>query len=308
MPFDLRDFVRDIERKRIDLIGVNVRQGDREIGDYCWRTNDRLDLRSCSKGVTCLAVGMAVDEGLLSLDERIVDCLREHVPNDISEKWADVRIRDLLTMTSGHDHNVIRPTCFEAAGKDWIGYILRDAPTFAPGTRFVYNNAAPYLCGCVIEARSGMTVRDYLLPRLFEPLDIFFPQWFTCPAGHTRCMGGLFLNRFELAKLGQLCLNEGEWNGRRLVSAAWIREATAAHVMQETCIDDVNRRPEGDFAAGYGYFLWRNATEGYRFNGRYGQFAIVLPERRAVITTTGLEQHNEQGLLESVWQTILPQL
>ncbi len=308
MPFEIEPFVRSIEKKGIDLIGVNVRKDDREIGDYLWRTNDRLDMKSSSKGVTSLAVGIAVDEGLLSVDEKVVDCLKEYLPEDISEKWENVRIKDLLTMTSGHDHNVIRPTNFEAAGDNWIEYILKDAPTLEPGSRFIYNNAAPFLCGCIIEIRSGKNVRDYLLPRLFKPLEIFFPQWFTCPAGHTRCMGGLFLNRFELAKIGQLCLNEGVWNGKQILSANWIREASRPQIYQRACVDDVNKMPEKDFAAGYGYYFWRNEIEGYRFNGRYGQFCLILPEHNAVVTTTGLEQFNEQGILDSIWDAVLPQL
>lgn len=308
MSFEIEPFVRDIEKKGIDLIGVNVRKDDREIGDYLWRTNDRLDMKSSSKGVTSLAVGIAVDEGLLSVDEKVVDCLKDHLPEDISDKWEKVRIRDLLIMASGHDHNVIKPTKFEAAGDNWIEYILRDEPTLEPGSRFIYNNAAPFLCGCIIESRSGENVRDYLLPRLFKPLDIFYPQWFTCPAGHTRCMGGLFLNRYELAKLGQLCLNEGTWNGKQIVRSAWIREASRPQIYQKACVDDVNKMPEKDYAAGYGYYFWCNEKEGYRFNGRYGQFCLILPEHNAVVTTTGLERFNEQGILDSVWENVLPQL
>lgn len=308
MSFDLKEFKQSIDAKGINLIGVNVRQNDLEIGDFCWRTNDRLDMKSCSKGVTSLAVGIAVDEGLFSLNDSIIDCLGSLLPKHVSPNWETVKIRDLLIMASGHDHNIIRPTNFEAAGNNWIDYIFRAAPVIKPGTKFVYNNAAPFLCGCAIEARCGENVRDYLIPRLFDPLDIFFPQWFTCPAGHTRCMGGLFLNRFELAKIGQLCLNKGEWKGKRIVSSEWIQEASRAQIMQQTCIDDVTKMPEGDFAAGYGYFLWRNKNEGYRFNGRYGQFSVILPERCAVVTTTGIELSNEQGILDSIWDTILPQL
>ena len=303
---DIKPFVDAIESKRIDLIGVNVRQHDHEIADHCWRTNDRLDLRSCSKGVTCLAVGMAVDEGLFSLEDKVTD----HFPMTAEKKaaWENVTLRDLLTMTTGHDHNVIVPSRFEAAGDDWLDYIFSDLPVLQPGTRFIYNNAAPYILGCIIEKKSGVCLRDWLIPRLFKPLDIFYPQWFTCPHGHTRCMGGLFLNRFELAKIGQLCLNGGVWDGRSLVSREWIEEASSMHILQHACVDDVNKEPEGDFAAGYGYFWWLNKAGGYRFNGRYGQFCIVLPEYDAVITTTGLEQHNEQGILDCVWDHILPLL
>lgn len=308
MPFTLKPFVELADAQGIELIGVNVRQHDQMIGDYLWRTNDRLDMKSCSKGVTCLAVGIAKAEGLIDLEERVVDCFAEELRETPLPGWCDVTVKNLLTMTTGHEHNVIVPSRFEAAGKDWLGYIFSQEPAEQPGTRFIYNNAAPYLCGRIIEKRSGQCLRDYLLPRLFEPMDIFYPQWFTCPQGHTRCMGGLFLNRFELAKIGQLCLNGGSWQGKQLVERTWIEEASRAHVVQHACVDDVQKEPEKDFAAGYGYFWWRNSVEGYRFNGRYGQFCLILPGHDAVVATTGIEQRNEQGILDAVWQTILPQL
>jgi len=267
-----------------------------------------MDMKSSSKGVTCLAVGMAVAEGMFTLEDRVVDFFQDELPKNMPAMWQDVKIRHLLTMATGHDHNIIVPSRFEAAGKHWISYIFLDAPAFSPGIRFVYNNAAPYLCGCIIEKVSGICMRDWLMPRLFDPLEIYDPQWFSCPDRHTRCMGGLFLNRYELARIGQLCLNKGRWNGVQLVPAKWIELASQVHIVQHSCVDDVNKEPEKDFAAGYGFFWWKNRIEGYRFNGRYGQFCIILPKYDAVITTTGLEQYDEQGILDSVWEEILPQL
>ena len=104
MSFDLKEFKQSIDAKGINLIGVNVRQNDLEIGDFCWRTNDRLDMKSCSKGVTSLAVGIAVDEGLFSLNDSIIDCLGSLLPKHVSPNWEAVKIRDLLIMASGHDH------------------------------------------------------------------------------------------------------------------------------------------------------------------------------------------------------------
>lgn len=306
--FNLEPFIHEVEQKKLDLYGTVVRQRGEITGSFRWRNNDRINIRSASKGVTCMAIGMAIEEGLVKLSDKVVDFFPEKLPAEPSQNLLEVTVRDLLMMATGHEVYLLQPTGRDAIEGDWLEFIFRQPVAKKPGTRFVYNNAAPYLCSAILNKVTGQDIRDWLMPRLFEPLGIRNPQWFKSPQNLSLSLGGLFLTTEELSRLGQLCLNRGEWEGRQLVSAAWIDEATKLQIKTETTMGNIDRLPEKDFAAGYGYFFWRNMTEGYRFNGKYGQFCIVLPERDAVVTTTSFEENDEQGILDAVWKCILPQL
>lgn len=309
MKFDLAPFIHSVTVKKIDMLGVKVCQNGEEIGSFrWWQHNDRMNIRSASKGVISLAAGIAINEGLFQLNDTISSFFEGELPADCDPKWHRMTVRNLLTMATGHEIYLLQPAGRDAIGDSWLPYIFSQPIAAEPGARFVYNNAAPYMMSCLIKKATGQDVRDWLMPRLFEPLGIKNPQWFRCPKGISLGLGGLFLSIDELARLGQLCLDRGVWNGHQLVPAEWIDEAGKLQIKTETTMGNINKLPEKDFAAGYGYFFWRNRTEGYRFNGKYGQFCIVLPERNAVVTTTALEEKDEQGILDSVWEEILPRL
>ncbi len=308
MKFDLEPFIHVIEQKKLDLYGVIVRQNGEITGNFRWRNNDRINIRSASKGVTCMAIGLAVQEGLLKLDDKMVSFFPESLPENPDPNLLEITVRDLLMMATGHEVYLLQPAGRDAIEGDWLDYVFRHPVAQKPGTKFVYNNSAPYLCSAIIKKLTGEDIRDWMMPRLFDPLGIRNPQWFKSPQNISLGLGGLFLTTEELSRLGQLCLNRGEWEGRQLIPAEWIDEATKLQIKTETTMGHIDQMPEKDFAAGYGYFFWRNRTEGYRFNGKYGQFCIVLPERNAVVTTTAFEENDEQGILDCVWETILPNL
>jgi len=305
---NMESFIRSIEARSIDLYGISILQNGKVMGEYFRKNKLRKEIRSCSKSITSLAVGRAVDEGMFSLDDKIADYFQEFLPTDPQPELLRISIKNLLTMTMGYTSYILSPFVRESTKVDWLEYIFSERLDLQPGQRFIYNNACPYLCGALIAKLSGKNYLAWMKEKFFTPLGINNPQWFTCPSGRPIALGGLFLTLDELSRFGQVCLDGGMWQGKRLVSAEYLAEATRKHVDVDSSIDNVDQKPERDFAAGYGYFFWMNEKEGYRMWGRYGQNCIILPEQGAVITTLALEEKNEQGLLDCIWEEIIPQL
>ncbi|HIY25588.1 MAG TPA: beta-lactamase family protein [Candidatus Acutalibacter pullistercoris] len=225
----------------------------------------RRNQYSASKSFTSAAVGIALREGLLSLEEPLVEAFPEELPEDPCENLRKARVRDLLTMCLGQGQGYLmgeqRPFLTE---RDWVKYSLSLPFPYAPGEKFVYNNVGPYLAGVLVQRRAGCHLVSYLTPRLFAPLGIQRPTWETDPLGYTFGAGGLFLCVTELGKFGQLLLQKGEWEGRQLVPREYLEQATAKQV------------ENGE--EGYGYLFWRGKDNSYRADGKYGQYAIVLEE------------------------------
>ena len=230
----------------------------------------RRNQYSVTKSFTSAAVGIAQKEGLLSLDERLTDAFRDDLPAHVSENLRQATVRDLLTMCLGQDRGFLmgeqRPFLPET---DWVKYSLALPFVHAPGTVFQYNNVGPYLAGVLVQRRAGCTLNRYLTPRLFAPLGIIAPTWETDPMGYSFGAGGLFLCVSELLRFGELLLAGGKWNGRQLIPADYIAEASSKQVENG--------------GEGYGYLFWRGAHNTYRADGKYGQYAIVLPDDNAVI-------------------------
>lgn len=261
-----------------------------------WDTEIRRNQYSASKTFTAMAVGIAKEEGLLSLDERLVDAFSQELPENPDENLQKATIRDLLTMCLGQEKGLLmgdsRPFLPE---KNWVRYSLSHPFIYTPGERFVYSNVGPYLAGVLIQRRARMNLVDYLLPRLFTPLGITRPTWETDPQGLTFGAGGLFLSVSELGTFTQLLLNRGLWKGEQLISESWINEASAHHATP-------GHNPEG-----YGYLIWRGPESSYRSDGKYGQFGIVLPKQNAVIAVNA-ECRTERKLLEHLYATVFPRL
>lgn len=230
----------------------------------------RRNQYSVTKSFTSAAVGIAQKEGLLSLDERLTDAFRDDLPAHVSENLRQATVRDLLTMCLGQDRGFLmgeqRPFLPET---DWVKYSLALPFVHAPGTVFQYNNVGPYLAGVLVQRRAGCTLNRYLTPRLFAPLGIIAPTWETDPMGYSFGAGGLFLCVSELLRFGELLLAGGKWNSRQLIPADYIAEASSKQVENG--------------GEGYGYLFWRGAHNTYRADGKYGQYAIVLPDDNAVI-------------------------
>ena len=243
----------------------------------------RRNQYSVTKSFTSAAVGMAQAEGLLSLDERLVDVFADELPDVVSENLQKATVRDLLTMCLGHDRSYLmaeqRPFMQET---DWIRYSLAQPFVYEPDTHFQYNNVGPHLAGILVQRRTGCTLEQYLTPRLFRPLGIIAPTWEVDPMGYSFGAGGLFLCVSELLRFGQLLLNGGKWHGEQLIPEDYVNEAT--------------RKQAENGSEGYGYLFWRGPHNSFRADGKYGQFAIVLPEDNAVLAVNA-ECRDQNGIL-----------
>ena len=295
----LSDYVRADAERSLGSYGIHVHREGRAPVEHRFRADDRVNVYSCSKTFTALAVGVARAEGLLDLDDPVAD----HVPHvgPLGAGVEGVTLRHLLHMTSGSPI-----TWFELpadAPRDVAGAFLRTDLVSAPGERFEYSNGSTYLLGRAVAAASGQDLRDYLVPRLFDPLGIVNPQWLRCPLGHSEAAKGLHLTTSELARLGRLLLQDGVWEGVELVPADWVE------AMRTDVVDTAASADDPESAVGYGYQVWRCTREGaWRADGKYGQFSVVLPDLRAVVTVTAHNEVVANDILRAVWDTVLPRL
>jgi CubicO group peptidase (beta-lactamase class C family) len=250
-------------------------------------------LWSLSKSFTSTAVGLAVAEGKLSIDDPVLKFFPEDAPAEPSVNLKAMRVRDLLTMTCGHQAEA-KFTLEEP----WVRTFLKQPVPYAPGTHFLYNSPGSYMLSAIVQKVTGQTVLEFLRPRLFEPLGIADPEWDASPQGISCGGWGLKIRTEDIAKFGQLYLQRGKWNGKQLVPAAWVAQATAKQVSNGT---DPNR----DWTQGYGFQFWRCRHNAFRGDGKDGQFCVVLPELDAVVAITA-NTHDMQGELNVVWDKLLP--
>ena len=239
---------------------------------------------SISKPFTSAAAGFAVAEGLLDWDDRVLDVLADKAPTHPDAWLSSVTLHHLLSMSSGlvqksdNLEHIFHPE--QNNGEDWAEAALSWGCDAAPGTVFRYNSHGSYLISCMVQKVTGMNIRDYLIPRLFEPLGIAAPHWDMSPQGI--CCGGwgLYLPVEDMAKFGVCLLQNGCWNGKQVLPAQWLEKATQVHI----ATNSVPRQPE--WALGYGYHFWRCTNDRFRGDGSNGQFIIVAPRQKMVVAAT----------------------
>ncbi len=252
-------------------------------------------LWSLSKSFTSTAVGMAVAEGKFSIDDPVLKFFPEDAPAAPSDKLKSMRVRDLLTMSTGHqDEAKVR----EMTDATWVKTFLNHPVPHKPGSHFQYNTPATFMLSAIVQKTTGQTVVEYLKPRLFDPLGIENPQWDANPEGISLGGYGLHVRTEDIAKFGQLYLQKGQWNGQQLLSPEWIALATSKQVSNGS-------DPVKDWDQGYGFQFWRCRHNGFRGDGKDGQFCIVLPEQDAVIAITA-HTGDMQSELNVVWDFLLP--
>ncbi len=252
---------------------------------------------SVSKSFTSTAVGLAIGEGLLRLDDRVVDLLPDDLPSDRVAHLGALTVRHLLTMTTGHAADTV-DLALGDHGDNWARAILAHPLEYAPGTHYVYNSGATHLLSAILQRLTGQRLLDYLGPRLLEPLGVTDATWESSPQGIDAGGWGLSITTEQLAVFGQFLLQRGRWGERQLVPAEWIDEATSRQVDTSTADHDLDGRQ------GYGYQFWRNRLAGYRADGAFGQFCIVLPEQDAVVVLTSALPV-AQLALDLVWEHLL---
>lgn len=260
---------------------------------------DRHMLYSLSKSFTSTAIGLAAAEGRLSIDDPVIKFFPDELPAEPSENLRQMRIRDLLIMSSGHHAEAIANFHPEAEGRRTRDFLALPV-AHKPGTHFIYNSPGTFMQSAIVQAATGQTVLDYLRPRLFEPLGIDQPAWETTPQGITLGTSGLSIRTEDIACFGQMLLQRGSWQGRQLVPAAWIDAATARQTSNGS-------NPASDWDQGYGYQFWRCRPGFARADGAFGQFCFVMPQYDAVLAITS-GTRDLQGVMNLVWEKILPAL
>ncbi len=292
-------FIDALEEQQPDAIhSLMIRRNNKVVAGGWWtpyRAESPHLLWSLSKSFTSTAIGMAQDEGLLSINDQVISFFPEDCPENPSHNLESMRIRDLLRMNTGHKSE---PSWRAAGDGSWPAAFLSYDVPFKPGTRFQYNSMATYMCSAILQKVTGETTLDYLTPRLFEPLGIEKPTWDSDPNGVSAGGWGLSLRTADISKFGQLLLQKGMWEGRQLVSEAWVKEATSL----QTCNGS---NPDSDWDQGYGYQFWQCRYGNYRGDGAFGQFCVVVPAHDVVIAITS-GSSNLQGILDIIWDTLLP--
>ena len=255
----------------------------------------RQTVYSLSKTFTATAVGFAVAEGLFSVDDPVVGLLRDEAPDEPDERLARMTVRHLLTMASGHDPE---PPVMREPG-DWVAAFLATPLAHEPGERFVYNTPATHVLSAIVQRASGQRLLDYLTPRLLDPLGITGAWWEQSPDGIDVGGVGLSVTTEDIAKLGLLYLQDGVWEGRRVLPEGWAAQAGAAQV-------STAHWGGTDWQQGYGFQMWRS-QHGFRADGAFGQFSLVLPDEDTVVAMTGGFRDTWQ-VMDAVWTLLLPGL
>ena len=284
---------------------VIVRHG-KVIAEGSWKPFDTLNethmLYSHSKSFTSSAIGLLADRGKIDLDERIVDIFSNEVPAKVSENLAQLRVRDLLTMNVGKKDHLLRD------GGDWVKEFLSKDFFRKPGTGFKYDSDATYMLAAIVEKKSGMKMMDYLQQNMFDQIGIT-TAWTTYSPQGIPCGGwGMNMTTRELARFGQLYLNRGDWDGKRVLSSDWVSLATTRQTWSGWQNVGVKALGEGtDWEQGYGFQFWRCRHGAYRADGAGGQYTVVIPEKDMVVSAhAGLGDFPKE--LDLIWDNLLPVL
>jgi len=293
-------FLDEIHRQNLELHSFMFVRHGHVIAEGWWEPYRRSYphmLFSLSKSFTSTAIGFAEAEGLLTLDDPVIGYFSEDLPEEISPNLSAMRIRDLLTMGTGHDKDTL-DRLLQSEDGNWAKAFLSAPVVHPPGSRFVYNSGATYMLSAILHKVAGQSLLDYLEPRLFKPLGIVGATWETCPRGIAAGGWGLSITTEDIAKFGQLYLQNGVWNNHQLLPDGWANKASSKQISN-------GDGGESDWTQGYGYQFWRCRHGAYRGDGAFGQFCVIMPEQDAVIVMTG-GHHKLQEAMNAVWNHLLP--
>ncbi|MGR6923519.1 serine hydrolase domain-containing protein [[Actinomadura] parvosata] len=259
-------------------------------------------LYSLTKSFTSIAVGLAIADGLLALDDRVVDVLPDHVPAGVSEQGRRLTVHHLLSMTTGHRTDSLAEAWRLEPG-DLVKGFLRVPFPETEGTRHAYDNPTTFVLARMVERVTGRGLPELLDERLFGPMGIEHAEWDRVAGGAAFGFHGLHLTTEAVAAFGELLLRGGRWGGRRLVPREWVELATRRHVDTLPLEDGSG---DADYLRGYGYQFWV-PRHGYHGDGSFGQLCVVVPSHELVVATTGAHRQ-PQAVLDAIWECLLPGL
>ncbi len=287
-------FVAAVESQNLGLHSLIVLENGEKIASRWWTpyAPEKIhQLYSLSKSFTSTAAGLAISEGRFTLDSPVISFFPDETPTEISENLARMRVRDLLSMSSGHTA--------EPWGEDdnWVRGFLGAPIEKVPGTHFLYNSLATYVVSAIVTKVTGQSLLEYLRPRLLDPLGITDATWESCPRGIHVGGWGLCVTTEAIARFGELYRLDGVWNGVRILPEGWVADATRSH------IKNGDPSSPSDWTQGYGFQFWRSRHDAYRGDGAFGQFCVVVPGKKLVVAiTAGTE--DMQGILSALWESL----
>ena len=289
------DFIKDqLENRKTELHSFQLYEGDRlllKIGIPPYSNDDFGQIYSLSKSFASTAIGILWDRGLLNVNEKVIDIFKDKAPVDPSDNLKKMTVHHLLSMNTGHSECVM-PYIANAA--DGVTEFLKQDVKYEPGAHFTYNTGATYMLSAIVTKITGQTLYDFLKETLWKPLGITPTQWQTCADGITEGGIGLFASTELAVRLGKLYLNKGVFNGKRIISEEWVELAQKPH-------SDNSANGTHDWTAGYGYQFWRCAKEGYRGDGAFGQYCIILPDKNLTFALK-TETNDMQGSLDGIFE------
>ena len=298
------DFLDAIANSKHEMHSIMILRHGKVIAEGWWnpyRPDLKHTLYSLSKSFTSTAVGFAVSEKKLSVNDKVISFFPDKLPDTVSPYLADMTIKDLLSMSAGQAPD---PSFQVAGSNDWIRTFFATPVLNDPGTVFLYNSAATYMLSAIVQKVTGQKIIDYLTPRLFKPLGIQQPDWETDPSGINVGGWGLRVKTEDIARFAQLYLQKGKWNGKQILPPAWVEEATTFKIDNAPGLSQ-ERKDSSDWRQGYCYQFWRSRHNSFRGDGAFGQYALILPQEDAVIAITS-ETIDMQGELNLVWKHLLP--
>lgn len=264
-----------------------------------YSSEHKQQLYSLSKSFTGTAIGLAVHEKLLTVDDPVIKFFPDMLPNEISENLAALKVRHLLSMSVGHAKDSILILEASAPGVPWEKTFLAQPVVFKPGSQFMYNSGASFMLSAIIKRITGKTAHEYLKPRLYQPLNITNTTWGENFEGINMGASHLRMPTEDIAKFGQLYLQNGLWNGKQVISKEWVKEASSKQIS--------NGNNDSSWGYGYGYQFWLNPPGGFRADGAFGQFSMVFPQLDAVVAITS-ESISTKDTMQIVWDVLLPEM
>src|SRR5258706_5460571 len=302
---DIIQFLDAASKSKTEFHSFMLLRHGKVIAEGWWnpyRPDLKHSLYSCSKSFTATAVGFAVNEKKLSLNDKVISFFPNDLPDTVSKFLSELTVKDVLIMSDGQEPD---PTgTVGSKYTNWIKGFLTTPIIHKPGTKFLYNSLGTYMLSAIVQKVTGQKIVDYLRPRLFDPLGIQGMDWETDMQGINTGGWGLRLKTEDMAKFAELFLQKGKWNGRQILPESWIEEASTMKIMQDPNARQ-SKKDSSDWLQGYCYQMWRCRHNAFRGDGAFGQFMIVMPEQDAVLAITA-ETPDMQEEINLVWQYLLP--
>ena len=288
------DFMKNTSKYETEILGIEIYEKNElmlKLALPPYDCADKGEIYSLSKSFTSTAVGIAVDAGLLSVEDDVISFFPDDCPTTISANLKAMKVKHLLSMNTGHSECGMLEI---ERSDDGIKTFLNFNIDYTPGTHFTYNTGATYMLSAIITKVTGYSLLDYISIKLFNPLGITGMEWSKVNGEYTKGGYGLHASCEDISKLAHLYLNDGMYNGKRYISSEWVKTATSPHSNNSD-----NGTP--DWQSGYGYQFWVNAKQGFRGDGAFGQLMVVLPEYNMTIAIRA-ESNNIQEEMNCVYE------